>query len=417
MKAGRKLPQGAQESMPDQPKKQQGTCANSDGSIPVLSFFTGAGLLDLGFLRHGFDPVWTNEVSQEFADAHDHAYSKMFGSDTHRIKCRESITDTEPKTILSEAFGAEGSPALFGVIGGPPCPDFSMMGLHRGQDGKNGVLSQVFVSRILALQPTFFVFENVPGLVRIKKHRAFFDTLRTQLAQDYYLDWSLLNALDYGVPQDRRRLFLVGLKKSWAAGSLEAEALRMAQKASFCEPRQWFPWPVPKFMDAVHSHDWPEQVETYGDTPNKPRGIPEALMTGPHLLGCELEALPNGKDFFKPHSNRFREVPEGQDCNKSFKRLHRWRYSPTVAYGNNEVHLHPTEPRRLTVREVMVLQSVPNEYELPENMPLCHKFKTIANGVPVALAAEVATSLKGVLLATPAAASAPATTGSLATSA
>ena len=78
---------------------------------------------------------------------------------------------------------------------------------------------------------------------------------------------------------------------------------------------------------------------------------------------------------------------------KSYKRLHRWRYSPTVAYGNNEVHLHPYRERRLSVSEALALQSLPAEYELPNDMTLTDSFKTIGNGVPYLLAKGIAATI------------------------
>ncbi len=112
----------------------------------------------------------------------------------------------------------------------------------------------------------------------------------------------------------------------------------------------------------------------------------------------ELAILPNGLDAFNPKSIKFTSVPEGDVSGKSFKRLHRWRYSPAAAYGHNEVHLHPTEPRRLTVREAFRIQTVPDTYAFPQDMPLSHKFKMIGNGVPVKLARAIAGSFATILL-------------------
>lgn len=91
------------------------------------------------------------------------------------------------------------------------------------------------------------------------------------------------------------------------------------------------------------------------------------------------------------------KIEEGDTNRKSFKRLHRLKYSPTVAYGNNEVHLHPTLPRRLTVREALRLQTVPDEYILPAEVPLTHKFKLISNGVPSAKAELIAKEIRRTL--------------------
>ena len=107
---------------------------------------------------------------------------------------------------------------------------------------------------------------------------------------------------------------------------------------------------------------------------------------------------PNQNEYFRPKSGRFQLIEEGDTNRKSFKRLHRYRYSPTVAYGNNEVHLHPTEPRRLTVREALRLQTVPDTYVLPGNMTLTAKFKMISNGVPTKKAELIAKEIRRTLL-------------------
>jgi DNA (cytosine-5)-methyltransferase 1 len=93
---------------------------------------------------------------------------------------------------------------------------------------------------------------------------------------------------------------------------------------------------------------------------------------------------PNSAHHFTPRAGlaKFKVIKEGDDSKKSSKRLHRWRYSPTAAYGNNEVHLHPYKSRRLSAAEALAIQSLPKEFELPANMTLSNMFKTIGNGVP-----------------------------------
>src|SRR5699024_1972529 len=86
-------------------------------------------------------------------------------------------------------------------------------------------------------------------------------------------------------------------------------------------------------------------------------------------------------------------IPEGESRGKSFKRLHRWRYSPTAAYGNNEVHLHPYLPRRISVAEALAIQSLPEWFELPQNISLSSKFKMVGNGVPYLLSYGIASEL------------------------
>ncbi|EEN4175049.1 DNA cytosine methyltransferase, partial [Salmonella enterica subsp. enterica serovar Newport] len=137
---------------------------------------------------------------------------------------------------------------------------------------------------------------------------------------------------------------------------------------------------------------WPQRTP-YGGNPTKPDDLPNSLLVQDVVFTSSIENLPNQNDVFKAYSDKFNIIDEGDITGKSFKRLHRWRFSPTAAYGNNEVHLHPYKPRRLSVREVMRIQSVPDKFELPDNMTLSSKFKTISNGVPVVLAKEIAQSI------------------------
>ncbi|WP_372814290.1 DNA cytosine methyltransferase [Paenibacillus sp.] len=365
------------------------TISNSNKTnfeIPILSFFTGAGFLDIGFMQAGFKTVWCNEYDKNFVKGFEHGLTSLTGK-KHRVSNTSSIVELGPNQIAREAFNNTQIPEVFGMIGGPPCPDFSVGGKNRGRDGDHGKLSQVYVNRIIELQPTFFLFENVPGLLRTAKHREFFKYLRDQLSFDYLLEYRVLNALDFGVPQDRERVIMVGIKKKWLQKKLGVRKI----PAHY----QWFQWPEDeRYMDAKTKFLWPG-VTPYGIEPEKPEMIPDELMVGSILCNTEeMAKLPNGLEGFVPISDKFYIIPEGDVSRKSFKRLHRWRYSPTAAYGNNEVHLHPTQPRRLTVREALRIQSVPDYYILPDDMPLTHKFKTIGNGVAVKLANAVATSIR-----------------------
>lgn len=386
--------------------------ALANDTVPILSFFTGLGLLDLGFNKVGFEGIWHNEFNMDFIKGFNYGMSSI--GKTGRaalIQNSQSIVDIGPNQILREAFGDNGRPELFGMIGGPPCPDFSVGGKNRGREGDRGRLSQVYVSRILEIQPTFFLLENVPGLLRTAKHRAFLRELLGQLSSKYRLDVRVVNALEYGVPQDRERLFIVGLNNTW----LRRHKRRVVRKQNLDlliehargrggrdnRPKgqgHWMPWDLLRtYPDAKTKYQWPD-TSPFGSNPSCPPGAPKCLMVGPLICHQNrLVSLPNGNECFVPYSDRFASVSEGDVSKKCFKRLHRWRYSPAAAYGNNEVHLHPVEPRRLTVREAMQIQTVPENFALPPEMTLTCKFKTIGNAVPVRLAEAMAASLKKVI--------------------
>lgn len=358
--------------------------------ISLLSFFTGGGFLDLGFESAGFEIVWTNEINHKFADMYEHGFTSWRKSTDPcskeaRVSERRSIEEISSRNIIDSAFPYK-RPAFFGIIGGPPCPDFSQGGKNLGCEGSKGHLSKVFVDRICEIDPDFFVFENVSGLLRTKKHREFLKQLEGQLENhNYSLDLRILNVLELGWPQDRERLILVGLRNDISRACLKREL--------GINERGWFPWPeYPKYAGAKKRFQWPG-VEPMNKTPEKPSEIPEELMIYNLLDGDNPPSLqPNGLEGFRPHSKKFITTPEGDVKGKSFKRLHRYRFSPTACYGNNEVHLHPWENRRLTVREAMRIQGIPDTYILPSQMSLTAKFAMVGNGVPVQLAKEVAES-------------------------
>jgi len=358
--------------------------------IPVLSFFTGGGFLDIGFEEAGFDIIWTNEYNNVFADMYEFGVTAWRQSKNSHlgpavVSNRESIESLSQSNVMRQAFGISDQPH-FGIIGGPPCPDFSLGGKHGGGKGKNGRLSQVYIDLICSLGPDFFIMENVPGLSRCRKHRLFLESLIKQLSlcpRKYRTTVRLLNALEFGVPQNRERLFLIGVSTDIAEGIL-------GRNTGFGE--DWFPWPK-AIYPRVKELPWPT-TSPFGTVPDPALDTPLELSVYPLLTSTPSPIeLPNGQDVFNAYSGKFWEIAEGDDSHKSFKRLHRYRYSPTAWYGNNEVHLHPWEPRRLSVREAMRIQSIPDTYILPAACPLSAKFRFVGNGVPCRLAETIATAI------------------------
>ena len=372
-------------------KTRSDNCENVQSVInyPLLSFFTGAGFLDIGFIMAGFKTIWVNEHDQCFITGYEYGMKNLGGDIVKPYINNSSVVDVGPNQIIKEAFGGSFLPSTYGIIGGPPCPDFSTAGKNKGIEGHNGKITWVFTKRIIELQPSFFIFENVPGLIKTTKHLTFFNTMLLKLQDDYVLDYKIFNALEYGVPQDRQRLFLVGFLKKWLKKNLNIKPELLSS--------DWFPWPEPVYPGAKYSYCWPSIVP-FGSNPRRPKNIPKELMVGTYICNTsELEKLPNGLDVFNPKSEKFNTIAEGDVARKSFKRLHRWRFSPTAAYGNNEVHLHPFLPRRLSVREALRIQTVPDSFVLPPEMSLTGKFKTIGNGVPVKLSRAVAESILKVI--------------------
>lgn len=358
--------------------------------IKIFSFFSGCGFLDLGFETNGYNIVFVNEYSRAFLDAYKYARDQMKLSTPQfgyfDIDVNEFLVDRsdELSRYIAESK-KDGS--LVGFIGGPPCPDFSVAGKQRGREGDNGKLSLSYINLIIAQQPDFFLFENVKGLWKTARHREYYEDLKKMLeGAGYQMTERLTNAIEFGTPQDRDRILLFGIKNT--------------MKESYDVSN--FPWSkyVRYNWNEVRALHWPTQdpFKENGQRA-KPTGLPIELTVQYWFDKNDVEHHPNCNDCFVPRAGleKMKRVDEGDVAKKSHKRLHRWRYSPTVAYGNNEVHLHPYKARRLTVSEALSLQSLPKDFVLPPNMSLTDKFKTIGNGVPYLLADGIAKTIKDFL--------------------
>ena len=363
--------------------------------LAVFSFFTGAGFLDLGFEDAGFKTMMANEIDPDFSRVYLYSRKVMrkalpkLGLQTGDVCCYLE-DDVKRKELVKRVREAKKENALVGFIGGPPCPDFSIAGKQAGSTGKNGRLSQVYVDLICANNPDFFVFENVKGLWKTAKHRAFFDAIVRQLqANNYAVDYRLINALEYGAPQDRERIILIGVKVKLCVGHVDSKSGRITD----------FPWQrfIKYKMENVRAANWPttDAFEESGSR-TMPTGIIPELTVEHWFEKNSVEEHPNAQDFFVPRAGlaKMQVIAEGDDSKKCFKRLHRWRYSPTAAYGNNEVHLHPYKARRMSVAETLAIQSLPKRFALPSDISLSSKFKTIGNGVPYVAALGIAKTLK-----------------------
>ncbi len=357
--------------------------------IPVLSFYTGGGFMDMGFEEAGFEIVWSNEHDDDFAKIHASGITSWREARGEIRKAeifnKNSIVDLSDKQIIKEAF-ANNIPKLFGIIGGPPCQDFTLNGNLKGFNGDRGKLTKLFLEKIKSLKPSFFVMENVPGLIRRKSNRVFLDYLLNQLKSQYEIDHKLLNSINLGVPQSRERVFFIGVK---------TEMLKK-NNTSISE----FDWPrSEKYENALTKYKWPK-IEKFGRKAKKPNGIPLELCVINCLVNfIEKEQIANANEFFKFNKSpkRLEKIAEGETNRPSFRRLHRYRYSPTTCYGNNEVHLHPFENRRLSVREALRIQGVSDNYVMPNDVSLSKKFKVISNGVPVPMARAIAECLNNFL--------------------
>jgi len=363
--------------------------------IEIFSFFSGIGFLDFGFEKSSFDIVYINEIFKPFLEAYRYSRTSLdfkepkygyFNGDINQLLTEKSNEFHE--IIIKSRKEAK----IIGFIGGPPCPDFSVGGKNKGQNSERGRLSKSYIDLICKEKPDFFLFENVKGLWRTKIHRQFYEELKSILHDNGYITSErMINAIEYGVPQDRDRIIMFGCRKKF----FNFPNLKIEYDNSLIKN---FPWEekITYKKEDVLNLNWPKQGDFVENSVIPiPVGLPLDLTIEFWFKKNNVYEHFNSNDYFKPRGGlvKMQNIKEGDVSKKSYKRLHRWRYSPTTAYGNNEVHLHPYKTRRLSVSEALAIQSLPEEFHLPHQMSLTNKFKAIGNGVPFLAAKSLAETI------------------------
>lgn len=179
------------------------------GKGRFIDLFCGAGGLSLGFVWAGWTSVAANDINGTFLKTYElNLKSKSLPGDIRDPKVFEQI--------VSAGHSNRSRSGPFFLLGGPPCQGFSTAGKRRSASDERNKLFGQYVRLLVTLQPDGFIFENVPGIMNIMKGRVFEEILQKFDSSGYGVDVWKLNAQDYGVPQRRTRIFLVGGKKDFS---------------------------------------------------------------------------------------------------------------------------------------------------------------------------------------------------------
>ncbi len=328
--------------------------------LPILSLFSGAGGLDLGFYRAGFIPRLAIDISPAAVKTHqrNHPYACVRQLDLSKVPVEQLIS------LWNACSGGE---APVGIIGGPPCQAFSVSNVHKRDNDPRAQLVERYAeiigsfARLTGL--AFFVFENVTGLLG-KKHRERYQEFKQSCeAAGFRIYEKVIDAVRFGVPQFRPRIIVVGLNERWF-GDTDFEIPEGNSE------------PVP--VSAVLC------------------GLPEPVYYHPKLKREDIPFHPNHVTQ-RPRSRKFinGSLLPGQVMGRSFRVL-RWDApSWTVAYGHREVHIHPNCHRRLSVYEAMLLQGFPHNYVLEGT--LSQQITLVSDAVPPPVGEAIGSAIREAL--------------------
>lgn len=324
--------------------------------LNLISLFCGPGGFDVGFRDAGFVTKLAYDIDEACVATHRRNHPNANAQVAN-------LVTTKTETVIAEWNKRSPQEPPIGVIGGPPCQSFSISNAYQTDDDPRHILTEHYARLIKELNDVFeldfFVFENVPGLLSVK-HRAKFERFKS-LFQDagFNIFESLLNAQYFGVPQKRIRIFVVGINK------------RKWPHVEFCFPK--------------------------GDASKQ---VSVAEVIGPLLEPVYYERSLKGGDThpnhwcMKPKSAKFvdRNSEPSRYVGRSFRVLKWDEPSYTVAYGHNEVHVHPEGHRRLSVYEAMLIQGFPPEYVIEGN--LSQQIHLVSEAVSPPVAFALAEALK-----------------------
>lgn len=328
----------------------------SSDELSMVALFAGGGGLHLGMQQAGFKTVWANDVVASAA--------RTFARNFPRIDFVDQDIRHFTPTQMSDLTG---DLPIDLVVGGPPCQGFSTLGDQLTADPRNSMF-EAYARVVGWLKPRAFLMENTSYL-RSQYGGAYEDEIRRAMtALGYTVDVAVLNAADFGTPQIRKRVFVVGTLAH--------------------EP---FAWPT-----ATHGQSASSPYLTVGEsimdlatTTADEAHNHVALNHGAVVIG-RYKLIPEGGRLPPPS-----ELPaelRRRNFGNTYKRLHRDRPSLTLVPGNNAFPVHPTLDRSLTPREAARLQDFPDEYVFEGSR--AEQCRLIGNAVPVGLSHALGRALK-----------------------
>jgi len=319
----------------------------------IISLFCGSGGLDWGFHREGFRIPLAIDHCEAAIKTHKRNFPETEAVNFDLVKLG-------PAGVLKLTQKHVASGARIGIIGGPPCQGFSRANVQSQSEDPRNTLPSLYLQIVEKLQKKyiveFVIFENVLG-IRDKRHAATYEAiLQGLILAGFSVKESELCALDYGVPQNRKRIVLSAVRTGPKYGTFR-----------------------------IHKRSGPSTVlQAIGL-------LDEPAFYSPGLKRIDIPVHPNHWTM-RPKSPRFRSPRKFRSDGRSFKLLRWEEASPTIAFGNREIHVHPNGNRRISIYEAMLLQGFPHDFVLEGN--LSEQVQQISNAVPPPLARSLAAAIR-----------------------
>lgn len=332
--------------------------------MDIVSLFSGCGGLDLGFERAGFSVPVANEFDPSIYETFkvNHPKTHLIEGDVRNI----SKSDIAP-FIHGEVAG---------IIGGPPCQSWSEAGALRGIKDERGQLFYDYIRILKEFSPKFFLAENVSGMLANRHDDAVQHILQLFDEAGYNVSLTLVNAKDYGVAEERKRVFYIGFRKDlnisfvFPEGSTKDDGKKLTLR------------------DVI----WDLQ-ETAVPSGPKNRHNPDAVNNNEYYTGAYSPIFMSRNRVKGWDEQAFTVQASGRQC-----QLHP-QAPKMVKFGKNDCRFVEGKEalyRRMTIREIARIQGFPDSFQFIYK-DTNDAYKMIGNAVPVNLAYEIAAAIKKAL--------------------
>lgn len=402
---------------------------NKDRKFRVISLFSGAGGMDLGFINAGFEIVWANDFFKEAVESYKkNVDDRIVFGDITKIDSSEMPDDIDL------------------VIGGFPCQGFSVANTKRSMKDERNFLYKEMLRVIDAKKPKFFVAENVKGILSMKKGKVFEMIKKDFKKLGYNVDAKLLNAAEYGVPQARERVVIIGNRigvdnpyptathwvdsKKYESKEGLKDPVTVEETIGFLSDVRLSEKPIAldngmviyNHMAATNVYDkfWgrkykvkQEDICDYlkmwrdkaGYTTKKVDDHFGYKYTAGHWFRKDNHSgsIPKPSDWWElkkilgfdsKYDKKVTTMVEKEIKFEQSLRITNWdRPSDTITATSPEIHIN--RERRLSARECAMLQTFPMDYEFVGSLNVV--YKQIGNAVPVKLAEQIAKGIYEVL--------------------
>ena len=328
----------------------------------VISLFSGCGGLDLGFEKAGFNIPVANEFDKKIYETFkvNHPNTHLIEGDVRQVN-REDIAP-----FLNNS-------QVDGIIGGPPCQSWSEAGSLRGIEDARGQLFFDYIRILKEFKPKFFLAENVSGMLANRHNEAVQNILKMFEEAGYDVSLTLVNAKDYGVAEERKRVFYIGFRKDL--------------KIDFVSPKGSTEDDEKKIT--LRDIIWDLQ-ETAVPSGEKNHHNPKAVNNNEYFTGAYSPIFMSRNRVKSWDEQAFTVQASGRQC-----QLHP-QAPKMVKYGKNDCRFVEGKEklyRRMTIREVARVQGFPDDFKFIYE-DTNNAYKMIGNAVPVNLAYEIAVAIK-----------------------